>query len=1597
MNQEEPRMGLDVYDELSPLLRLRRRFFTSWLVLIVFAATLFWPDMTYAGQSYSDTHDLMQLNSQLNHQSDNLKAVSEIPNNHNDSQGETGRTNNTQVSLLLQGSATSAIFKGTQLAAQPGKRAMAQDSGMRVGQSKKLAAGTAHTLFIDANGALWAWGYNAQGQLGQGANSNAVIVPVQVGSATNWTAVAAGYLHSMAIKSDGTLWAWGSNSYGQLGDGSNTYRYSPVQVGSATNWVAVAGGALHSLAIKSDGTLWAWGYNLQGQLGVGDGASRNTPVQVGTATDWMTVASGSQHSLAIKSDGTLWAWGFSSYGQLGDGSTTNRYAPVQVGAASNWTAVDGGLEHSLAINNAGTLWAWGRNIKGQLGDGSNSDRSSPVQVGTAATWTALAAGIAHSLATQSNGTLWAWGSNEHGQLGDGSNTDRNAPVQVGSATSWTALAAGEYHSVGSQGSGTLWTWGNNGQGQLGDGTFSSQSNPVQMGSNTAWVVVAAGAEHSLGIQSDGTLWAWGTTTGLRPIPIGGVASWAAVAAGYSHSLGIQSDGTLWAWGDNAQGQLGDGSSTYRIAPVQAGVATNWKAVSAGQAHSLAIKSDGTLWAWGYNGQGQLGIDDASNRMSPVQVGTANDWMTVAVGYLHSLAIKNDGTLWTWGSNVIGELGDGSTTDRRIPIQVGNSTNWMAIAGGQNHSLAVRADGTLWAWGSGASGRLGNGSLDPIIQTSPAQVGLDTNWASVSAGRAHSLATKRDGSLWSWGSGDNGVLGNGNIPRSSPAVIGTNIPWAMAVAGLDHNMGILSDGTLWGWGYNFGRLGDGTLINKASPWRTVFNSTVRHTLSVTTPINGAVRSQPAVIDCGSGNTVCSTSYYLGAVIRLTAVPAANYAFTGWTGACSGSGVCSVTIDAAKSISATFVEGYALSVSKTGSGTVSSSPAGISCGASCSNGYSTGTSVALSAAPDSGSIFAGWTGACTGTGSCTVTMDEAKSVGATFTPASPAVTFDPTWLAFANQVVGNSSAAQTVTLTNTGNAALTIASVTTTDDFARTSTCGLTLAAAASCAISITFTPTAGGTRSGSLSVASDAAGSPHIVVLSGTGTALAQTVGTIGFSPATISMGGTSTASATATSGLAVSFGTTTPTICSVSGITVTGLLAGTCTITVSQAGNAIYLPAPPVTQNISVGPASQTIGTISFSPTSLSVGDPTIASATATSGLPVIFTSITSTICSVSGSTVTGLLAGTCTVATNQAGNTNYSAAPQVTQNITVGQASQTIGTITFNPSSISVGGTSTASATATSGLPVTFSSTTPTICSVSGNTVTGLTAGTCTIAADQAGNANYSAAPQVTQSITVTAAPFNTITHYYTNILNRVADDGGKAFWQSEVSRMSNLSVSPNEAYIALALNFFTSAEFLARGFGDEQFVRNLYLTFYNREADQGGLDYWRGLLSSGLPRDMIMYAFMFSTEFGNFMIQNIGATYQRPEVGAVIDYYRGAFGRLPDDGGLKYWVNQFRTAQCSGNPTAGVYTAATSIAAAFFGSAEYNNAAPSANKYISDLFNAFMRRSADLEGYNFWVSQVATGAQSKDAVRQQFVDSPEFAARVQAIAGAACTGMMQ
>jgi len=271
---------------------------------------------------------------------------------------------------------------------------------------------------------------------------------------TDWQQVSAGNSHTSAVKTDGTLWAWGNNSYGQLGLGNTTSQTSPVQVGTGTNWQQVSAGTYHTMAVTTDGTLWAWGYNSNGQLGLGDTTQRTSPTQVGTGTNWASVSAsvyhsggGGYHTLAVKTDGTLWAWGNNSYGQLGLGDTTQRTSPTQVGTGTNWASVSAGGFHALAVKTDGTLWAWGNNGYGRLGDGTTTQRTSPVQIGTDTTWQSVSAGSSHTMAVKTGGTLWAWGYNGLGQLGLGDTTQRTSPVQVGTDTDWQQVSSGGGHNM----------------------------------------------------------------------------------------------------------------------------------------------------------------------------------------------------------------------------------------------------------------------------------------------------------------------------------------------------------------------------------------------------------------------------------------------------------------------------------------------------------------------------------------------------------------------------------------------------------------------------------------------------------------------------------------------------------------------------------------------------------------------------------------------------------------------------------------------------------------------------------------------------------------------------------------------------------------------------------------------------------------------------------------------------------------------------------------------------------------------------------------------------------------------------------------------
>ena len=342
---------------------------------------------------------------------------------------------------------------------------------------------------------LEVWGNNASGELGLG-NSGSYTQrssPVQVGALTNWSQVSAGTQGTVAITASGTLFSWGSNGLGGVGDNTIISRSSPVQIGALTNWSRASSGENTVGCIKSDGTLWMWGFNSSGQLGQNNRVYRSSPVQVGSLGNWRQVsASPGAHTAAVKTDGTLWGWGANGDGRVGDNTIISRSSPVQIGALTDWYLVSAGSNFSICTKINGTLWSWGRNAGGQLGLNDRVDRSSPVQVGILTNWSQAAAGEFHCAAVKTDGTLWAWGPNNGGALGQNNIFYRSSPVQVGALTNWAQVSSGNGTTMSVKTDKTLWAWGYNSNGQLGVNSTISRSSPVQVGTLTSWAQVSAG-------------------------------------------------------------------------------------------------------------------------------------------------------------------------------------------------------------------------------------------------------------------------------------------------------------------------------------------------------------------------------------------------------------------------------------------------------------------------------------------------------------------------------------------------------------------------------------------------------------------------------------------------------------------------------------------------------------------------------------------------------------------------------------------------------------------------------------------------------------------------------------------------------------------------------------------------------------------------------------------------------------------------------------------------------------------------------------------------------------------------------------------------
>jgi len=347
---------------------------------------------------------------------------------------------------------------------------------------------------------LWTWGSNLNGVLGTG-NSNATSRSspgTTAGGGITWCQIGGiGYIAN-ALKTDGTLWTWGSNNYGELGDNSKVNRSSPgTTAGGGTDWCQVSGGIQHTAAVKTDGTLWTWGCNGQGRLGDNSSVNRSSPgTTAGGGTTWCQVSLGNIHSAAVKTDGTLWTWGYNGSGRLGDNSISTKSSPVTTaGGGTTWHQVSLGNIHSAAVKTDGTLWTWGYNGGGQLGDNSTLARSSPgTTVGGGTTWCQVRSGISHNAAIKTDGTLWTWGCNSCGKLGNGFTATLRSPgTTAGGGTNWCQVSGGNSNTAAVKTDGTLWTWGSNVLGQLGNNSITNRSSPgTTAGGGTNWCQVSAG-------------------------------------------------------------------------------------------------------------------------------------------------------------------------------------------------------------------------------------------------------------------------------------------------------------------------------------------------------------------------------------------------------------------------------------------------------------------------------------------------------------------------------------------------------------------------------------------------------------------------------------------------------------------------------------------------------------------------------------------------------------------------------------------------------------------------------------------------------------------------------------------------------------------------------------------------------------------------------------------------------------------------------------------------------------------------------------------------------------------------------------------------
>lgn len=645
----------------------------------------------------------------------------------------------------------------------------------------QIATGMMHSCALLGGGQVRCWGSNDSGQLGVAALSSSFVPIAPQGLPSDITQIALGAYHSCALSPTSGLKCWGSNGWGQLGDGnSGVINAVPVDVlGLSSGVVQVTAGYHHTCALLSGGGVKCWGKNEFGRLGDGTTANRPTPTDVvnlgGVAA---SITAGGEHTCAVLVGGAAKCWGYNYYGQIGNGSGWTQYSPTSVfGLASGVARVAAAADHTCALLDSGAVKCWGSNFYGQMGDGSPTYSAYLPQdvsaLGTGAI--ALATGGDGSCARVESGKLKCWGRNDAGQLGSGGAWKRNTPLAVvGLASGVSRISPGSSHVCAVTNAGGAKCWGSNYSGRLGTGSANDEPEPADvLGLSTGVSSVVSGTSHSCALTTLGGVKCWGsnsygelgngTTTG-SPTPVDVIGLGAGVIAlvsGNAHSCALLLGGGAKCWGSNFAGELGDGTNTHRSTPVDVvGLPAPVSALAA-SSHSCAVLVTGAIWCWGANNFGKLGNGSTLNSALPVQVmGLGGEAIKVAAGNLHSCALTAVGGVKCWGHNEWGQLGDRSELNSLVPVDVYRATaGFRDLSTKGDVTCAIDAHATAKCWGKNDLGDGGDGLL--YGRRTPSRVvGLESGSASVSVGGAVACAVGLDSQAYCWGYNDFGQLGDG---------------------------------------------------------------------------------------------------------------------------------------------------------------------------------------------------------------------------------------------------------------------------------------------------------------------------------------------------------------------------------------------------------------------------------------------------------------------------------------------------------------------------------------------------------------------------------------------------------------------------------------------------------------------------------------------------------------------------------------------------------------------------------------------------------------------------------------------------------------------